>query len=382
MLPRERNKIRLSIPMILALSLLIVFTLGLFAPRSVRAEDKTYGTVKLKQGDTKQLKLMFADAPKVLWSSSNTNVCVVNNSGFVQTLGGGNCTVTAVVAGNTFRWPIQVTPLKLNKTSLQLVTRRKGFALTLNSKNARNGAQWSSSHPSIASVSGSGFVTPHAAGNCVITASWNNIRLSCSVKVQDANPSSLRQYRSPKDSSNRGRVIVAGSGLMDYWTDVYNAFGSTTVINNAVSMTDFAFWLGNYRKLITDYKPKAVVLCLGSDDMGRDVSPITAEDCAANMQKLIENIHKKSGKTKIFYCAVPCYPDRPLSWDVVNAYNGLMKEYCSKKKFLTYLNLGGNLNKGGHPYSPYFKVNHTYLTSSGYSVAKKVIVNKVKKAAK
>ena len=68
-------------------------------------------------------------------------------------------------------------------------------------------------------------------------------------------------------------------------------------------------------------------------------------------------------------------------------YNNDMKAFCAKnKKYLTFLNLQGALMKGKKPNASFFSGKHEktnlYLTKEGYNVAKKVIVKKVRKAAK
>jgi lysophospholipase L1-like esterase len=378
----------------LVLSMLLVFAVGFQVSHRAAASETekpapvpekktiTKETVKMIQFNTKQLKAGTpAAGTQIQWSSSNINVCVVSPSGLVQAVNGGSCTITAVNQNTTYKWPVKVTPLQLNKTSMTLIRRRPGETLSLNNKNAKNATSWSSSHTSVATVNSSGYVTPHAAGSAVISAKWNGVTLTCTVQVKDATVDTLRSFRNPKSSSNQKKVILAGASLLDHWTSAYSAFGSTTIINNAIPDSFFANWNSWYKKLITQYNPKVVVLCLGTDDIGAGPF-ITGEQAAEKMQKLIEKIHKKCKKTKIFYVSLPLYPMNPTAWDATNTYNSLMKDYCSKKKFMTYLNLTTPLLAGSEPIEIYFKAPNTYLSPEGYNVVNSVVVKKVKKAAK
>ena len=104
---------------------------------------------------------------------------------------------------------------------------------------------------------------------------------------------------------------------------------------------------------------------------------MTAEQCAANMQGLIESIRARSKKTKIFFVSIPRYPERESSWAVVNAYNEQMRTYCAEhKKYAVFLDLAGALD------SSQFRSGRLSLTSSGYKTMKKVVVKKVRKVAK
>ena len=385
---------RMRVLITLVLSLLLAFSVGFQVSHMAAASETekpnpqpekktvTKDTVNMIQFNTKQLNAgTAASGTQIQWTSSNINICVVSPSGLVQAINGGNCTITAVNQNTTYKWPVKVTPLKLNKTSLTLIRRRSGESLSLNNKNAKNATAWSSSNNSVATVSNSGYVTPHSTGSAVISAKWNNVTLNCTVQVKDATVDTLRSYRSPKSSANQRKVILAGGTLLDHWTEAYAAFGSTTVINNAIPYSTLVSWNSWYKKLITQYNPKAVVLCIGTDDIGNG-DKITGEQAAAKMQNLIEKIHKKSKKTKIFYLSVPLYPMIPTSWDVTNAYNNLMKDYCGKKKYVTYLNLTTQLLTGEVPNEVYYRAPDTYLSPAGYNVVKSVVVKKVKKAAK
>lgn len=378
---RKLESSRLHVLAMLALSVLVVIAVSWLAPQRAHADDVNNGTIKLIQGETKQLRAAIADAPQINWSSSNTNVCAaINNSGMIQAIGGGTCTVSASVAGKRFFWTVKVTPLKLNRTELMLLPRRQGFDLNLNSKKANRGASWSSSHSSIASVSGKGTVTAHSAGVCEITATWNNVKVTCVVQVLDTNPSTLRQFRPPK--SNRGKVVIAGSTLLDYWAGAQAAFGSISIVNNAVPRTTLAEWKVWRKQLITNYRPKAVIIGLGIEDI--DLAPgLNVDQLAGDMQDLINTIHKTSRKAKIFFVSVPLYPGREAKWDTIRNYNAQMKAYCAKNAFVTFMNLNRVLLKGGVPDHSLFHGVYRYLSDAGYNRIKKVIVTrKVKRAAR
>lgn len=361
------------------------------APKPTPAKPIKKTVVKspfsLLQFDTRQLSVKNPDV-SVKWSSSNQKVCTVTDGGFVQAVGGGTCTISATKTNSaknsiiTYSWNVTVTPLQLNTTKLTLIRMRKGAQLSLNNSNATDSAVWSSSNNNIASVSGSGFVTPHATGTAVISAKWNNATRSCTVQVKNATPTTLTRFRDPRYLSNRGKVVLAGSSLLDHWEDPYTPFGSVAVINNSVPDSTFRNWNNWYKKLIVAYQPKALVLCLGTDDIG-DGPDMSAERAADKMQKLIEKIHKKSKKTKIFYLSLPCYPKNSAAWETTRVYNRLMHDFCDEKKYMTYLPLTLKLTDEDEiPDETYYKGHQTYLSKAGYAVVEKVVVKKVRKAVR
>lgn len=382
---KEQTGIRQGVLKVLALSILMILSISLLTPAKAYALEKM-GTITLNPGKTKQLTVKVSGEAGITWSSSDPAVCAtINTSGLIQAYNSGKCYIYAKVnGGKNYRWTVKVPTLKINKKSLTLLKKRDGSTLKLTPKAARKEASWTSSNPKVATVSSSGKVTPRNTGNTLITATWGNMTVSCSVQVLAPSPSSLRKFYPVKQ--NKGKVILAGSSLFDHWSSFQTAFGSTKVINNSYHSALITDFLKNYKKLITSYNPKAVVLCLGTDELHQGLA--TPEECAENMQKLISRIHKKSKKTKIFYVAIPLYAGRSeVLWDRVKTYNSLMKTYCSKhKKYVTYLNLAGKLMKNGKPVSSMFAQPYAhgnlFLTTKGYKAAKSVIVKKVRKAAK
>ena len=379
---RKLESGRFRILAVLAFSMLILIAMSCLMSRMAHADDVNNGTIKLTQGETKQLTAAIADAPQISWTSSNPAVCAtVNTSGLIQAVGQGTCTISAAVQGKRIFWTVKVNPLKLNKTSVVLLPRRQGVDLNLNYKKADRGASWSSSHPSVASVNGKGSVVGLSPGTSEITATWNNVRVTCSVQVLETNPSTLRQLRSPK--SNRRKVVIAGSTLLDYWAGAQAAFGSVSIVNNAVPRSTLAEWKGWRKKLITDYRPKAVIIGLGIEDIDMMPEP-NVDQLAADVQALINTIHRTSRKAKIFFVSVPLYPGREAKWDAIRSYNAQMKAFCaSNKSFATFMNLNAVLLKGGVPDRTLFHGVYRYLSDAGYNKIKRVIVTKkVKRAAR
>ncbi len=129
----------------------------------------------------------------VAWSSSNTNVCIVDSNGLVEAVGTGNATILCKsLDGNaTAMCNIYVkqpaTSVVLNTTE---TTVRKGAIFWLNAtvlpENADNKlVDWTSSNDEIASVDKDGKVTANAPGVCTIIATNTDTGLTgyCVVTV-------------------------------------------------------------------------------------------------------------------------------------------------------------------------------------------------------
>ena len=159
--------------------------------------NRTSATIN--NGETLQLTASVSPSnvnnSAVTWSSSDTNIATVNNSGLVTAKSRGTVTITATTTdGSNLSANCNITVnqlatgITLNKTS---ATINNGETLQLTAtvlpSNVTNAnVTWSSSNTSVATVSSDGLVTAKSCGNATITATTTdgtNLSASCSVTV-------------------------------------------------------------------------------------------------------------------------------------------------------------------------------------------------------
>jgi len=135
----------------------------------------------------------------VTWSSSNTSVATVDQSGKVTAVAAGSCTITATAedgSGVKATCAVTVTQLvtsiTLSQTSLTLTlpnNKTQTLTATVTPTNATNkSVTWSSSSTSIATVDQAGKVTAVAAGSCTISCTatdGSGVKATCAVTVND-----------------------------------------------------------------------------------------------------------------------------------------------------------------------------------------------------
>ncbi len=136
-----------------------------------------------------------ASASEIIWSSSNTNVAIVNAKGLVQAVDVGKAVINAKVGNSTSFCDVIVTneivPVRevyLNKTSLEMrIGDVEQLLADLRPHEATNRRKrWSSSDESVVSVHEiNGTVTAHALGQAVITVKTldGNLTASCTIDV-------------------------------------------------------------------------------------------------------------------------------------------------------------------------------------------------------
>ncbi|MBP5539783.1 MAG: Ig-like domain-containing protein [Bacteroidales bacterium] len=161
--------------------------------------DKT--TLALNEGQTEVVSIMSvtpddANDKSVIWSSNNTSVATVDQSGRVTAVSKGTATITTKANdGSGLSVSCSVTVNRLissidfDKTSIALYNGEStAITTTILPESASNkNLSWSSSNTSVATVSTSGEVTGVSRGTAIITATTNDgsgISKNCEVEVK------------------------------------------------------------------------------------------------------------------------------------------------------------------------------------------------------
>lgn len=131
----------------------------------------------------------------IVWTSSNTGVVTVEQTGKITGVSDGKATVTATLKnGKKYNCQVYVEYLQISATSLTLM---KGNSKTLSVENRAQPVTWSSANKKVATVSSKGKVTATGKGTTTITAKVGSHSLTCKVKVED-----------PKLSKKTATIVV------------------------------------------------------------------------------------------------------------------------------------------------------------------------------
>ena len=127
----------------------------------------------------------------ITWTSDNTDVATVSNTGMVRAVAYGNATITATSSnGLTATCAISVvnpaTGITLDKTTAAIY---KGQTVSLNAEvvpdTTTDTVTWSSNNTNVATVSANGVVTGKSAGTAVISVTAGEITEACTVTVKN-----------------------------------------------------------------------------------------------------------------------------------------------------------------------------------------------------
>ncbi|ANQ52856.2 carbohydrate-binding protein [Flammeovirga sp. MY04] len=216
----------------------------------------------------------------VVWTSSNTNVATVNNSGQVTGVAAGNVTITATASGftatqNLTVQEVLVTGVVVSPSDVQLnVGGSQQLTATVAPANATNkSVVWSSSNPSVATVSSTGLVSAVTNGSAVISATTvsgtfvasSDVTVSTvindvtgvslnttSLNLVEGNSTQLVETVLPANASNKSVTWSTSNALV---ATVANGF--VTGVSEGMATITVATVDGNYQATATVNVTKA-----------------------------------------------------------------------------------------------------------------------------
>jgi uncharacterized protein YjdB len=173
----------------------------------------------------------------VTWSSSTTATATVDATGLATALAAGSTNISAVFAGVTQSTTLTVTAPTIVSIAVTPVGQTLGIGISQqyvatatysdgSSSDLSSGVTWSSTSPSVATVTASGVITTVAAGNTNITATLGALTDSSTLTVVAAHLTSIAV--SPAVQS-----IAAGTTLQFSAVGSFDD-GSTQLLTNLI----------------------------------------------------------------------------------------------------------------------------------------------------
>ena len=175
-------------------------------------------------GDNVQLIASGGDG-NFTWTSSNTGIATVDQTGLVTGISAGNVTITATDGlSAVVTSSIEVRDVTISSTTTNLVLGVGTVQLTANGGNGPY--NWSSSNTNIASVNNSGLVTPVSGGNVVISAVDNDGFSSTKSITVSVTPLTINQSNVIIEPNNTVQLTANGGDSNYSWSTSNNNIAS------------------------------------------------------------------------------------------------------------------------------------------------------------
>ena len=176
-----------------------------------------------------------------------------------------------------------------------------------------------------------------------------------------------------KDPPPPGSIICIGSSHMQLWKGVKEDLAPLTVVNYGIGgsrMTQAAdLFIDN---LAIPFKPRAVILYEGSNDINAGTKPETVLE---NFRKLHGKLHAALPQARLYVLGVVPSPGKRFEKIAdLRKTNELLAKECATQPWMKFIDVTEPLiGADGKPKEELFKTGDIHMLPAGYAVWKSVI---------
>lgn len=119
-------------------------------------------------------------------------------------------------------------------------------------------------------------------------------------------------------------------------------------------------------RVLLPYKPKAVVLYEGDNDIAQGIS---AQMVADTFCEFVQNLHKHLPETRVYFISIKPSIARFAVWNEMKEANRLIEQECLKSEFLTYIDVAcAMLDEQGNPKPELYLQDKLHITRDAYKI--------------
>lgn len=133
-----------------------------------------------------------------------------------------------------------------------------------------------------------------------------------------------------------GGILLVGSSIFRLWPDAPGMMAPLPVLNRAFGGSRTAQQLIRFDQVITPYAPRVIVYYCGSNDIKGGQLP---DAIFSNFKEFSLRVQQQLPETRIVFVSSTRSPDRVEKWPLVDCYNNLVRDYCARTRYHTFIDI-------------------------------------------
>jgi len=169
-----------------------------------------------------------------------------------------------------------------------------------------------------------------------------------------------------------GAIVCVGSSSMRFWhDDIARALAPLTVVPRGFGGSNMNDALVFADRIILPYRPRAIVLYEGDNDIADGISP---EVIQATFNDLVARVRVALPSCRIYVLSIKPSSSRWSLWPGMQQANALLSTECAGDSLLTYVDVaGGMLDEDGKPKSEIFLEDKLHMNRAGYRIWRDIL---------
>lgn len=162
-------------------------------------------------------------------------------------------------------------------------------------------------------------------------------------------------------------IVFTGSSSIVQWKTLMRDMAPLTVINRGFggsTMKDAIYWV---EKLVIQYKPRAIVLYTGDNDLG--FYGVTPEELNDEFGTFVSRVRGELPNARIYLLSIKPSVLRMSMWPEMRRANGLLREFCETHPGIYFIDVASPMLDGrDNPRPEIFEPDGLHMTSKGYEI--------------
>ena len=162
----------------------------------------------------------------------------------------------------------------------------------------------------------------------------------------------------------RGIVAVGSSSMVGWHKTIQKDLAPLTIIQRGFGGSNMNDVLHYVDKVVTRYRPRAVLLYEGDNDVAGGIDP---DQILETFARLREKIHASVPDVRIYVLSIKPSIARWAMWPTMQEANRLLETVCDMDDRLTFIDIGATmLNAKGEPRKDIFLEDMLHMNDTGY----------------
>ena len=165
-----------------------------------------------------------------------------------------------------------------------------------------------------------------------------------------------------------GGIVFTGSSSINFWSTLAEDMAPLPVINRGFGGSKIGQVAYYADDIVIAYRPQAVVLFAGTNDLGRFRTK-TAQEVFGGYIEFVNKVHAALPQTPIYYIAITPTPARWRYWPLAQEANQLIRSYTETHPGLSFIDLSSQiLGQDGKPRRELFIWDRLHPSAQGYTI--------------
>jgi GDSL-like Lipase/Acylhydrolase family len=179
------------------------------------------------------------------------------------------------------------------------------------------------------------------------------------------------EERDKKNVPPKDAILFTGSSSIRIWKSLKEDFPQHRVFRRGFGGCHLGDVLFYADRIVLPYKPKAIVLYVGDNDIAGGKTPQTV---LYDFKKLVAKVHKELPKTRIYFLSIKRSTRREKYWPTMKIANQMIERHCRSSKLLFYIDVATPMQQADGSIKPGLLLkDELHLSRKGYKLWAKTI---------